>query len=264
MQLLISNLKHSWQSLKDCRKWIALAVVVDVLALICFGKAYIYVWTKAIENLNAVYAALGSEMADTAALAAQSAEMMSEYQALMRYTWMLLIAVVVIWVVSQGINWFLCSKIAMGKKIGFEYFGQHMLKFLMLSVFWTFVFLAITFLSVKLGTSSLVSVAPFNPALAVVLIAVMLYFELLSYGAIPKYSFAELIQKSFKIGVLHLKEFVPVFFFSVALAAVSLLIMAKLIAFNVTVSIGFFVIVLLPALSYIRILYVKTAEKIKA
>lgn len=214
-------------------------------------------------HLNAVYSALGDEMADTAALAAQSAEMMSNYQALMKYTWMLLIAVVVIWAVSQGINWFLCSKIAMGKKIDLEYLGQHMLKFIVLSLFWTFVFLAITLLSVKMGMSSLAALGSLNSIAAIILLVLMSYFEFVSYAIIPRYSITEIVQKSFKIGAVHFREMVPVFLFSILLTAVLLFVMTQLFALQEIVSLAFFVIILLPSLSYIRILYVKTAEKIK-
>ena len=259
-----SSLKDSWKNMKDYRNWIVLTVLVDIAALIMFAKAYIYTWTNAISSLNAVYESLGGEISDPALLAEKTAEFTAHYQTLMHYAWILLASTVLIWAISQGINWFLCSKIAMRKKIDFKYFTEHMLKFLVLSVLWFVAFLLLTTLSMKMNMSPLSILGGFNSYVMVFLFAVLFYFGLISYGVVPKYRLREVVQKTFKIGFTHYIVMIPIFLFSLILMSAVLYITVQISGFSMNVALAFFALVVLSSLSYVRILSVKTTEKLKA
>ncbi len=265
MQTLTKNIKQSWHSLKDYRKWIVLTVIVDLLALIGFTKVYIYVWENAMVHLEAVSEAFsGGAITDVSELAAKSAEFTVHQEALMKFAWIFLISLVVIWAVSQGINWFICSKIAMRKKINMDHFTEHMIKFSVLTVVWTIVFVLITALSVKMGVSFMRMLGSTNEIIIAILFVLLCYFEFVSYAIIPKYRLGEIIQKTFKTGGIYLKQTIPLYLSAIILIAVLSFIMVKIWAINEIWSLVFFVMIMLPAFAYLRILFVRTMEKLKA
>jgi ABC-type uncharacterized transport system fused permease/ATPase subunit len=263
MQSFTEDLKHSWQSLKDYRNWVVLAVIIDLVGLFAFAKVYVYVWTNAIDSLQAIDGIMEPGLGqDPAVLVSQAAELGVHSDAVLHYAWILLAGIVLIWGISQGINWFLCSKMAMAKKMDWKHFKEHMIKFFALTLVWTFVFVVISYLSARMGMSPLLGLG--NGAFMIAAFAVLGYFEFVSYGIVPRYKLREIIQKTFKIGFVHLKKSLLLFAFSILLIIVLGFALAKIWSVKETWAIAFFAVIILPAISYIRILYVRTLEKLKA
>lgn len=213
---------------------------------------------QSIQNMPVDY----SQQADVINSVLSNAEFWNDFHGFVNWIIIFLVDIILIFLVFQGINFFICAKI-FDKKIRFiKYFP----KFLLFSLFFYLLCALSLALTVYLITSNskmpmpLFSQGIIN-AILEVLLSLIIYFWFISLVAIKDRKILDALLRTFRIGVL--KFHIIILIYIACLAIPSLLILIPYLIFGI--HLWFFIILLLlviPSLGIMRTVFYYYIEKI--
>ncbi len=247
-------------------------ILIDIAFFVSFALVYARIWEKIMANVNLVmdimdvsveqFAEVQTE-AQLSALAAKSSSFMIYYKNIGYYLGMLFVAVLVMWCIFQGLNWFLANDIIGKKK---EKFLKFMGKFSLLTVIWWALFLLIISLYMKLSAQASMDIIPLVGSkaasiLAWLLLFVLFYFAYTSYALMPSHKLKHLFPQLLKTAYTEYKTLVPVYLFTAVLLALEYLVFMKAFAFGGVAAGVFAVVIIFPTIAWSRFYAITALEK---
>ncbi len=265
-------LKKSCKSFFRNFKPVLLMILVDITFFVSFALVYAKLWEKIMANVTLVmdmmevslpeFADVQTE-AQLSALAAKSSSFMIYYKNIGYYLGMLFVAVLVMWCIFQGVNWFLANDIIGKKK---EKFLKFIGKFSLLTVIWWALFLLIISLYLKLSAQASMDMLPVvgssaASVLAWLLLFVLFYFAYTSYALMPGHKLKHLFPELLKTAYTEYKTLVPVYLFTALLLALEYLLFMKSFAFGGVAAGVFAVVIIFPTIAWTRFYAITALEK---
>ncbi len=232
---------------------------------IVYGKIFqiLLGLSEMMKGMQNVYPDLEAQAASYKALAA-SVEFMRLYSSLTRWLFIFVLVVFLLWVVFQGVNFFLVARMIDRKTKFWKYLGKFALFSLFFYIFEVLSFWLTIYLSM-LNSKMIVQV--FSQGLVnvvfVILLVVIYYFCLMSLVIMRKRKIITAFIDTFKIGVTKILK-VLLAYFSVVVGLVIFLLVTYLL-FNLNIVLFYlgFLLLLVPSISFFRILFFHLIEKIK-
>ncbi len=182
---------------------------------------------------------------------------------LFNYLGLLILAIFMFWIIFQGISWYFAYRMSTDKRQRFLVFWKNFaiesIPFYLLSVIWIF-------LSARMLFSSKISIAPLISERAIdilfyMLIAVTWYFSSMCFTLTSESAYSN-IKQCFSYGTKKFVKTIQSFAVIVVLfVIVDLLLRIPFIKNDIVMMTLFGIILLLPVLSFARVLLFKTSER---
>lgn len=272
MKLLKNNLKilkESFILAKNNLVYIFGSVLIDIVFLFLVGVSGSFILAKAIPYLEQ-FAAINVNApsivsmtdAEFSAFMAQSAEKAALSNQAFNIFLQFIAVIFVLWIIFQGINWFLAAR-CVKKEINFK---KYFLNFSIISIISLLFSGLILFFIVNLAVKNIMSQnyfanTFFTNILTIILVAVILYFLFIGYATAHKHNLKEFLKNVFILGIKNFKNII----FAYAAIIVMILIINYIlgvlypISFAAMILAGMFILMPLIALS--RIYLIKSIEK---
>jgi len=250
--------KLCMKSYKHIRKHYIKAIislVSDLLWIVLTILAGAYIIIKIFINLYNLAEMIGFENIYVGEEALKQviqneAKFLSIYHAILGYTVLLVVSIVIIYIIFQSISWFL----SYDKKIKYK---KCLARFTLITLFWLIPSIIIFILYTRLSMSaffsmySIVTQDTIN-IIAYILLLIIAYFAIIAYSIIPYYNIKKIIKTQFKIGYKHffklIKSYIMVIFMFLIGFAITYGFRFNLIAMAVIS-----IIIFLPLLHYARV-----------
>ena len=246
-------------------KHLPLFIFIDLTGLLVFFAFFGWLWSFMNEQFTAMMdliqkinlvgdVTLGPGAAE---LLSYQAEVMAHYKQILRYVWLLLLAIFIIWVVSQGLNWWFTERLIFKKKHPFfKYLG----KFALVSVPWAILLLIAIVIWLK--TQAKVYFATIEPVSGwttlitfFLILFVIGYFAYTSYALIPRAKLGlPLVMKLGKFCFGQWKRFLiaDLIIWAILLAEVVAMVLLFRIE-SIYLSVAVFIFLILPTFAWARI-----------
>lgn len=267
MKQQISKLKETFVLLKENPSYLAVPVMIDIVFLFLVGFLGSYLASKSMPyfesfaNINMAATAINTvDNSEMSGFLQQSAEKMMLSSKIMAVFAEVVFTVFILWIVFQGINWFLASKCVSKdtkfKKYFLNFSANSFLWFIANVIIWVF-FINISFKNVV--SSAGISQSLIN-LLFIALFLVWTYFLFVGYAISYKYSLMESLKKILVIGINDFKEIISAYIILVVLFLLAnfLLRLFGSISFAALIISG--IIIVLPLIAFARVYLVKVFE----
>jgi len=269
MKLLKNNiktLKESFDLGKKNINYIVVPILIDIIFLLLVGAAGSFVLEKAIPyleefaeiNVNAPSLTSMTDAEFTAFLEQSAEKTYLSNQAFNVFLKFIGI-IFLLWVIFQGLNWFLASK-CVNNKTSYKRF---MLNFSIISLISLVLSSLIAFLLVSLAVQNIMSQNYFANTfivnvLTVIFTTIILFFLFVSYSISHKYKLKELLKKTFAIGLKEFKKIIIAYTTLIILFFIVnyLMQLAYLGGAAALLSVG--MLILMPIIALSRIYLIKT------
>jgi len=265
-------------SLKSMTQWktLLLIILIDFLFIMSLGASTSIIQLKLLDKLQVVMQMAGESTGgllnvynETAEVSTammgltQSEAFQAEMNSILFWLLILILMSYVMWVIFQGISWYLAHKISTEKRQGFwrfyRNFALQSIPFYILTVVWIFV-------SVKLLLSTKMSMVPFMSETTMnmifaILVIITWYFGTLCYTITTKYAYRN-FKQSFIFGVKRFLQVIQsVLVILVSFVIIDMILRAGFLADHPFILILLGAILFLPAVIFARVLLFKTTQE---
>lgn len=263
----LKTLKESFVLAKNNLLYVFWPVLLDLLFLLTAGfsgnlilsKAFPFLEKFAELNVNAPSV---SSMTDSefSAFISQSAEKTSLANQAFNIFIQFIIVLFVLWLIFQGINWFLAAK-CVKDKVDFK---KYMLNFSAISLLGFLSSCAAAFLIMSLSVKNILSQNLanmfFTNIITVVLFAVILYFLFVGYASSHKHNLKEFLKNVFVLGIKDFKNIIFAYLMLIILFCIIDYMLNLLFAVNSSIALIAGVFILMPLIALSRIYLIKNLE----
>ena len=266
----IKIMKGLFLSVKKKPLFIAVPVLIDLVFLLCVGFVGRFVLMKSVPHLEKI-AFLNINAppipnvvgGDPSAFLAHHAEMMGLLTKVLIIFGEVLFSLFLLWIVFQGINWFLAVKSVEKKANLKKYFLNFLLVSLVGGGLIAFIWYLFFQISLKNAARTIPIVSGFALNVgALFLVAVVAYFVFIGYSLGHKYKGSLLIKNMFQLGVREFKEVILGFAFLIFLFVIANTItkLFGLLGFGAMLVSG--VVIIMPLIAFSRIFLVRVVKEI--
>jgi hypothetical protein len=262
----LSTITKSWKAFVS-HKWLSvLAVLVNAVFVFILAQLHYVVFSKASEyalTLTGMISEQAQNMAETSNIqnlsVLSSTEFIEAYNQLLKFIGIFIACAIAAWLVCEGIMWFLAHKTVDRKFKAVDF----ALKFSGMTLFWFIGFALLTIIAINLLDYAATSVFPMIGVKTANIIAILLYWAL-AYFMFISYAIAphNVLRQTFALGTKHWKELITVHLLGTLVFALSAYIPILLMKFNPYLPIIFWIVISLPALAWMRVLWVSATEKV--
>ncbi len=258
-------LKQSFNLLKQSPLYIAVSALIDTVFLLVLGFVGSFLTSKAIPHLQQI-AVLNQgpspitsiANSDPSAVLSQQVQMMTLLSKVLSIFAVVILIFIILWIIFQGLNWFLANK-CIKNKVDFK---KYFLNFSIVTIIGSLLtaIIGILFFNVKIRT--LLSLNPLiNQSLintiAILLLIIVLYFLFTGYAISHKYNLKDLVKNMFVLGVKDFKKII----LSYLMLAILFFMANHLIALFSQISFGAMIIsgiiIILPLIALSRVYLIK-------
>jgi hypothetical protein len=203
-----------------------------------------------------------TELPDTYTLIAESVKITKLWDELAYWIFVLVISLFLLWIIIEGINFFISTKIVGENNRFLSYYG----KFFLFSLFFYGLIILSFVLTIYLSMSNTIMPIPLFTqgiinVILIVLIALILYFGGISLGTIQKRIFPA-FTSTFKIGAKKFKWVILFYLASILIFAVLLFLLSICFLLNFMLFVLIFVFIFIPYLSFSRIMFLYYINRI--
>jgi hypothetical protein len=267
----IKNLILSFNLLKKNPFYLVLPILLDIIFLLSIGFSGNYLTKQAMPFFER-YAALQSMQLQANLINTNNpteflninAEIMQVFTKIVSIFAKVILAIVVLWIIFQGLNWILASK-ATKKKISYLKFYRNfsILTFLWLIFFGTISAFFIKFTARSALTQSILLSSPIVNLITIFFLIITTYLLFIGYSNCYQNKLKEVFIKIYKIGFIKFKSTIPAFLIIFILFLIINFVLKLLSSLNpsITIVIGMFLI--MPLLSFSRVYLINCLEKVK-
>ncbi len=255
----INNLKQSFELLTKSPFYLAFPIFIDIIFLLAIGFVGSIFTTKAIPYLQNL-ATIQTQATDTSAMIAQQTQLASTLTHVILILLQIVLAVFILWIIFQGINWFLAVK-CVKKKVNLK---KYSLNFIVINIIWILLtaiiakfFFEIT-LKNLLSTTPIVSQSLIN-IITILILIIILYFLFIGHAISYKYNLKDFLKNIFKTGVKDFKKIILAYITLIILFFIANYIV-KLFSLSFASMIIAGIIILMPLITFSRIFIIKTTE----
>lgn len=248
---------------------------VDLLFFLLFGIIYSFFSSGMIDHLldvNSIIGQLNSQLSaitagteDNAVLSAimeQQALMMEHVKWIAIYAAAILVSTYILWCIFQGINWHLASWVTHGRKTHFlGYLG----KFSLIDAVWTVLLVLMAYLTYRVSIYNAMAKITvvsqdFINYLMLFLVAVLLYFAVVSYSLSARETLWGSLKGSVIFGVKKAKFYLVAYVLAALLMGIvySAVYMLKL---GLVASVLIDIVLMFPVFAYGRLLFLEISGK---
>ena len=264
----IGELKKTFNLIKKEPFYIALPSLIDLIFLMVMGFiGNFFLITKAAPLLERM-AEIKLESSVTsmdeyaAAVMSQQSELFPLAMQVMGIFVKLALSILLLWIIFQGINWYLASKFDNKKVKPWNFLKNFTITTIIVAIFEFFIalFYYNTTLKNALGQNNPTVQFLINSA-SIISLVVLYYFTLISYSMCYQYKLKELCKKTIKVGVKRIQE-ISLVILSLAVMFVILnyaIKMLSLISVNLMLVVG--VILVFPLIAFSRMHLIKIINK---
>jgi hypothetical protein len=263
-------LKKTFDLVKKEPFYIAVPSLIDIMFLLVLGYVgNFFLITKAAPLLERIAEIkIGSSVASVeeyaTAVMSQQSEIFPLAMQVMGIFFQLALSILILWIVFQGVNWYLASKFDNKKVKVWKFFKNFTVATIVIAIFEFIIALFYYNLTLKnvLGNNSPIVQLVVN-SISIIALVVLYYFALINYSICYKYSLKklELCKKTIIIGVKRFKDIslailVLVLMFLILNYAVKVV---SLISVNLMLVTG--VILVFPLIAFSRMYLIKIINK---
>jgi len=256
-------IKKTFSLIKKKKPLFILSSFIDLGFIIAFLSAYFIIMQKIFAILGKVSSLINLPAEDASYQAlAQNLEFFVLYSELLRWMAILAIVTLIIWVIFQGVNFWL-TNFFLGKTHFLKYFG----KFSLFSLFYFTLFVSSFWLTLYLSfLNSKLFFPLFTQAIVtfvlIVLFVLLKYFSYISLILIRKNKIIPSFIKTFKLGVIKFQKIISPFLIMIAIVTSSLIINYILFKLNIYLFYLGFIFIFIPSITFSRILYFYKISKL--
>ncbi len=261
IKLQKNNLKQSFELLTKSPFYLAVPILIDIIFLFLVGFIGSIFTTKAIPYLQNLATIQSTPATDTSAMIAQQTQLASTLTHIILILLQIILAVFALWIIFQGINWFLAIK-CVKKKVDIK---KYSLNFITLNIIWVIIiaiiakfFFEIT-LKNLLTTTQIVSQSLIN-IITIIISIILLYFLFIGYSTSYKYKLKEFLKNIFKTGIKDFKKITTTYLIIIILFWIAKYIV-KLFSLSFTSMIIAGIIIIMPLITFSRIYLIKILEQ---
>ena len=268
----INELKKTFDLVKKEPFYIAVPSLIDIMFLLVLGYVgNFFLITKAAPLLERIAEIkIGSSVASVeeyaTAVMSQQSEIFPLAMQVMGIFFQLALSILILWIVFQGVNWYLASKFDNKKVKVWKFFKNFTVATIVIAIFEFIIALFYYNLTLKnvLGNNSPIVQLVVN-SISIIALVVLYYFALINYSICYKYSLKrlELCKKTIMVGIKQYRD--------ISLAILVLLLMfiilnyairiISLISVNLMLVVG--VILVFPLIAFSRMYLIKIVNKKK-
>jgi hypothetical protein len=266
----LAQIKESFRLFIKNPLYIVLPVLLDLIFLLSVGASGSFILAKSIPLLEK-FASLSSQpisietmasSSDMSSFLSESMEKTALSNQVLVIFFQFIMAFVILWIIFQGLNWFLASKLVKGQVSLKTFF----LNFSAVSLFWSIVsvlgsiFIFRILLNNILNPNNLLNNLTTN-IISVIFIAVLLYFMLISYAISHKYSSKEFFKQIFKTGIKDFKSIITAYVFLIILFLTANFIMQLTAKISPLALFFYGLAIIMPLIAFSRLYLTKTIER---
>tara|TARA_Y100000310_G_scaffold338444_1_gene428103 strand:+ start:413 stop:1243 length:831 start_codon:yes stop_codon:yes gene_type:complete len=268
----INELKKTFDLVKKEPFYIAVPSLIDIMFLLVLGYVgNFFLITKAAPLLEKIAlikkeSAVASVEEYASAIMSQQSEIFPLAMQVMGIFFQLALSILILWIVFQGVNWYLASKFDNKKVKVWKFFKNFTVATIVIAIFEFIIALFYYNLTLKnvLGNNSPIVQLVVN-SISIIALVVLYYFALINYSICYKYSLKrlELCKKTIMVGIKQYRD--------ISLAILVLLLMfiilnyairiISLISVNLMLVVG--VILVFPLIAFSRMYLIKIVNKKK-
>jgi hypothetical protein len=255
--------------------WIILAVLVDLVFIISLSSVITLIQFTLFEHLEALMRLLGEATGgilnmynQTAQVAAgalgvtSSPEFQYHLSMIFKYLGLMVLITFVLWVIFQGISWYIAHRMSTDKRQSFLIFWKNFalesLPFYALSILWIFLSIRLLF-SIKMSITPMISEEALN-AIFIIFMLITWYFGSICYTITNKYAYKN-FKQSFIFGIKRFPKIIQSFLFLLILfIIIDAILRIGIIRANPYILMITGTILFMPAVVYARILLFKTTK----
>jgi|GEM_PF-3870931 len=269
MKLLKNNLKTLKESFDLGKKnlnYIVVPILIDIIFLLLVGAAGSFVLEKAIPyleefaeiNVNAPSLTSMTDAEFTTFLEQSAEKAYLSNQAFNVFLQFIGI-IFVLWIVFQGLNWFLASKCVNGKTS----YKRFILNFSIMSLMGLILSSLIALLLISMAVQNIMSQNYFANTfivnvLTALFVAIILYFLFIGYSIAHKYKLKELLKNTFIVGFKDFKKIIIAYATLIILFLIINYLMQLVYSLGSAVILLVGMLILMPLMALSRIYLIKT------
>ncbi len=259
----INNLKQSFELLTKSPIYLAVPILIDIIFLLAIGFVGSIFTTKALPYLERLATLQTTPLTtnDASALITQQTQIASLLTNIIIVFLQIILAVFALWIIFQGINWFLAVK-CVKKKANLKKYSLNFIIINIICVLLTAIiakfFFEIT-LKNLLTSTPIVSQSLIN-IITILILIIILYFLFIGYAISYKYNLKDFLKNIFKIGVKDFKKIILAYITLIILFFIANYIV-KLFSLSFASMIIAGVIILMPLITFSRIYLIKILEQ---
>ncbi len=262
----VREVKESFDLLRKSPFYMVVPALLDIVFLLIVGFFGSFLLSKSIPYLsNIANLNRGSILVEeTSSFIAQQAEMLSLLGNVLSIFAKLAIVVFVLWLIFQGINWFLAAKCINGGKLSFK---KYFLNFFVINILSALSFAGLLVLFFNITFKNSLSVNPFVSQtvinfIAFILLGVLLYFMFIGYALSGACDLKEICRKVVLVGVKCFKKVILIYFVLFLLFTMANFTI-KIFSFSFPAILISGILIIMPLIAFSRVYLVKMIGEIK-
>lgn len=251
---LFTILEKAWTAFWQNKKYLILTVLVDFIFMFALAQIHLLYFLPSAEAMIKVAEVMGKSMQDLPeteainldALLRQNPEFMTAYRALLTNIILFLVTCLGAWLIFKTFAWYLSHK-TIYKKIPL---GMYATKFILFSLFWFIVIVAILFgfLGISGGPLSLGETT--STIITILLLLLIAYFANISFALIPA---QQTFKKTFIFAIKHAKTILAAFVVNLLLLFVTISVPLTILPRQTILGLAIIILITLPSLAFARV-----------
>ncbi len=272
--LPVKNLEKSFKLFKLNWNLVPLCILIDILFIFSIGYIVAEIYAKMIEHLvpmveimqqsEAQIGNLITSQIDLINVLSQKALFMDHYISVIFLAGLFIVLVYALYNIFQGINWFIANKIANKKAV----LCRFLARFSFVNFVWFILLVLVGIFFVKFFMSTSTSMSPvvssqFIVYTSIFMIAIVVYFALISYSLINKLGLFKALKNTFLIGYKKFRNIFSIYLIIIILFVITDLILRLIYKIHPTVMFIAGLFTVLPLITFARVYLIESMEKIK-
>jgi len=252
------KLKQTWKTFLKHKKLIPMPVISDLIFYFLLSWLTIHTTYKLTAIAETIMTTFGELANIIGTDIMQNAQIIEQYKQVSQTMLIFIAATLALWMIFKGINWYY-AHLMTGKTPKTKEF---IVSFFTKTIIWFLISLAVIFIAGFINYKILISQSNISGpettfTISIILIWIISYFGLIAYSL----NTTKYIKTTFKAGIKQWKQTIPAYLLSTITIILSIIIFYNIFIRNFYISIIILILIILPAIQYMRMLTIESIKK---